>query len=79
VLDDPKSWPRDRLATAIADGDTQVIRIAQPPRVVLFYATAAFEPTTGTVRFAEDIYGHDARLMILLAADGEAARRRGGR
>jgi len=30
--------------------------------VILFYITAIVMPEDGTVRFAEDIYGHDARL-----------------
>ena len=30
-------------------------------QVILFYTTAAVMPEDGTVHFAEDIYGHDAR------------------
>jgi hypothetical protein len=35
--------------------------------VILFYITAVVMPEDGTVRFAEDIYGHDARLEKALA------------
>jgi murein L,D-transpeptidase YcbB/YkuD len=30
--------------------------------VILFYVTAAVMPEDGTIHFAEDIYGHDAKL-----------------
>jgi murein L,D-transpeptidase YcbB/YkuD len=31
-------------------------------RVILFYTTAAVRAEDGAIRFAQDIYGHDARL-----------------
>jgi murein L,D-transpeptidase YcbB/YkuD len=36
--------------------------------VILFYTTAAVMPDDGTIRFADDIYRHDARLDRALAA-----------
>jgi hypothetical protein len=36
--------------------------------IVLFYMTAAFVPEDGTIRFADDVYGHDARLDAWLQA-----------
>ena len=67
-------WNRARILAAIDTGDTRVVNIVNPPRVVLFYMTAAFVPEEGVVRFADDIYGHDARLDAWLQArtgDGE--------
>ena len=36
-------------------------------QVILFYTTAAVMPEDGTIRFADDIYRHDARLDRALA------------
>ena len=43
------------------------VDLRQPIQVILFYITAVVMPEDGTVRFAEDIYGHDARLEKELA------------
>ena len=39
-----------------------------PIDVAIFYLTAAVLPEDGAVHFAEDVYGHDARLSRALAA-----------
>jgi len=44
------------------------VKLSRPIQVILFYTTAAVSPEDGTVRFAEDIYRHDARLDRALAA-----------
>jgi murein L,D-transpeptidase YcbB/YkuD len=36
--------------------------------VVIFYMTAMVTPDDGGLRFAEDLYGHDAQLQRALAA-----------
>ena len=46
------------------------VPLAQPIPVVLFYLTAAVVPGDRAVHFAEDIYGHDARLERALARRG---------
>ena len=62
ALEGQEGWTRERVAAAVA-GDRQVrVGLARPIQVVLFYVTAAVMPEDGTVHFAEDIYGHDARL-----------------
>lgn len=68
VLEGQGDWTRDRILAAIDDGDTRAVTVVRPPRVVLFYMTAAFMPDEGAVRFADDIYGHDARLDAWLRA-----------
>ena len=45
----------------------QTIRLAKPIQVILFYITAVVMPDDGTIRFSDDIYGHDGRLDQALA------------
>jgi murein L,D-transpeptidase YcbB/YkuD len=42
---------------------------------VLFYMTAALLSEDGGVQFAEDVYGHDARLDAWLQAQTEGGER----
>jgi len=62
------SWTRARAEQAMASATNARVDLATPIDVVLFYLTAAVEPGTGAVLFADDIYGHDARLARALAA-----------
>jgi murein L,D-transpeptidase YcbB/YkuD len=74
LLKGQDDWTRDRIVAAIERGTTSTVGLARSTRVVLFYLTAEFVPTDGTVHFADDIYGHDARLDAWLRArtgDGE--------
>ncbi len=75
VLKDEPDWPPDRIRDAVADGATRSIKVGRPPRVVLFYMTAAFVPEDGSVQFAEDVYGHDARLDAWLQAQSDGGER----
>jgi murein L,D-transpeptidase YcbB/YkuD len=68
VLKDEPDWPIDRIRGAVATGATRSINVSRPPRVVLFYMTAAFVPEDGSVQFADDVYGHDGRLDERLRA-----------
>ena len=68
VLSGEEGWTRQRMIDVIAQGKTRTVTVSRPPRVVLFYATAAFIPEQGDVRFVNDIYGHDARLDAWLMA-----------
>jgi murein L,D-transpeptidase YcbB/YkuD len=36
--------------------------LTRPIQVILFYTTAVVMPEDGTIRFAEDIHCHDAKL-----------------
>ena len=74
VLRDEPDWPIDRIRAAAADGATRTIKVSRPPRIILFYMTATFDPEDGNVHFARDVYGHDARLDAWLqarSAEGE--------
>ncbi len=63
-----EDWTRDRMVAAMRSTAPQEVRLARPIQVILFYVTAVVMPADGTVRFADDIYGHDARLVRALAA-----------
>ena len=57
-----QKWARDAILAAMnADRPSQVT-LTRPIQVILFYVTAAVMPADGTIHFAEDIYGHDAKL-----------------
>ena len=75
VLKGEIDWPLDRIRTVVASGETRSIKVRRPPRVVLFYTTAAVIPEDGTVQFAEDVYGHDARLDAWLQAQSDGVER----
>jgi murein L,D-transpeptidase YcbB/YkuD len=75
VLKDEPDWPADRIRGAVAEGATRSIKVGRPPRIVLFYMTAAFVPEDGRVQFAEDVYGHDARLDAWLQAQADGGER----
>jgi len=55
-------WTRDRILGAMNGKQSLRVNLTQPIRVILFYVTAVVMPEDGTIRFAEDIYGHDAKL-----------------
>jgi murein L,D-transpeptidase YcbB/YkuD len=68
LLQDEPEWGPERIRGAVADTATRIVKITSPPRIVLFYMTAVFVPEDSTVRFADDVYGHDARLDAWLRA-----------
>ncbi len=68
VLTDSSQWNRDRITEATAGSETVHVAVPRPTQVILFYTTAAVMPEDGTIRFADDIYGHDVRLQEALAA-----------
>ena len=68
ILGQDSEWTAERLLAAIREGKTHTIAVARQPRIVVFYMTAAFVPDEGVIRFAEDVYGHDARLDAWLKA-----------
>jgi L,D-transpeptidase YcbB len=66
VLRDQPAWTVDRIR-ATMNGDTSVqVNLDKPIPVLILYSTAVVEPD-GEVRFFEDIYGHDAALVKVLA------------
>ena len=68
ALNDQPEWTRDRILAAMQGSAPLRVNLQQPIQVILFYITAVVMPDDGTVRFAEDIYGHDAKLETALAA-----------
>jgi murein L,D-transpeptidase YcbB/YkuD len=58
----PEGWSRERIVAAMDTAPGGTVTLAQPVRVVLFYLTAFAVPGDGMVYFADDLYGHDARL-----------------
>lgn len=68
ALADPVMWPRDKVRAALEGTDNRRVFLPGPVNVLLFYLTAAVMPEDGSIHFAEDIYGHDARLHRVLPA-----------
>jgi murein L,D-transpeptidase YcbB/YkuD len=62
VLKERPEWTRDRILAATMGTQTIHVKLPRPIQVILFYTTAAVMPEDGTIRFADDIYRHDARL-----------------
>ena len=67
VLKENPAWSRDQILSAMAGTRSIRVDLARPIQVILFYTTAVVMPEDGSVRFAEDIYRHDARLDQALA------------
>jgi murein L,D-transpeptidase YcbB/YkuD len=62
VLAAQPNWTQDRILMAMNAKASMRVNLTRPIQVILFYLTAVVMPEDGTVHFAEDIYGHDARL-----------------
>jgi murein L,D-transpeptidase YcbB/YkuD len=62
VLRDQPEWTRERILAAMNGQAPIQVELPRPIRVILFYLTAVVTPEDGVLRFAQDIYGHDARL-----------------
>lgn len=80
-----RAWTREQILDAMNGTATFSVTLARPIRVVLFYLTAFVMPGDGLLHFAEDIYGHDARLDRMLqtrsdenTTDEQAGRRETG-
>ena len=72
VLSTEPAWSRERIVGAMKGPDSTRVDLGHPIPVILFYLTAM--PIGGTMRFAADIYGHDARLDRYLATARDHAR-----
>ena len=68
VLRDKPQWTRARIEAAMAGPASLRVDLQRPLPVILFYVTATVIPDDGALHFADDIYGHDARLASALAA-----------
>ena len=67
VLQDLPEWTHDRILATTTGSRTEHVKLPRSIQVILFYTTAAVMPEDGTIRFAEDIYRHDARLDQAIA------------
>ena len=68
VLREQPDWSRDRVEAAMTGGPlSRRVELRTPIPVLLFYLTALVGPGSEAVQFAEDVYGHDARLRRALA------------
>jgi L,D-transpeptidase YcbB len=66
VLRAQPEWSREKIDTAMTGKrDDVYVKVTRPIAVVLFYATAVAEED-GSVKFVEDIYGHDVQLAKML-------------
>jgi murein L,D-transpeptidase YcbB/YkuD len=65
VLGGNGAWTRDRIAGAIAAGRTRTVFLPSPLPVLLLYRTVEFGED-GAIRFLNDIYGRDARILKAL-------------
>jgi murein L,D-transpeptidase YcbB/YkuD len=67
VLAGDPAWTRDEILAAMHGSRTFEVKLPRPVQVLMFYLTAMVRPEDGSLRFAEDIYRHDARLDQALA------------
>jgi murein L,D-transpeptidase YcbB/YkuD len=74
ALKSENGWTRDRIAAAMDGPRPLHVKLTRPIQVILFYITAAVMPDDGSIHFAQDIYGHDARLDRALRRSATALR-----
>jgi murein L,D-transpeptidase YcbB/YkuD len=65
VLQDQPAWSRAAIELAMVAGVNTRVLLTRPMPVVVFYTTAVAAPD-GTIRFYEDVYGHDHSLAEAL-------------
>jgi murein L,D-transpeptidase YcbB/YkuD len=71
VLAGQPEWSRESIVAAMNATVSRRVMLPRPLQVIIFYLTAAVTLDDGDIQFAEDIYGHDARLdQFLKQRDG---------
>jgi L,D-transpeptidase YcbB len=65
VLRDQPEWTPEKILAGMHAGRERHVALKTPTPVFIFYMTAAADPH-GTVRFFEDLYGHDAEQSAQL-------------
>lgn len=75
ALRNQPGWTPQRIADAMQGTKTVSVKLSKPIPVLIVYATAV-ALDKGEVRFFEDIYGQDAKLLELLGKATSAARGR---
>jgi murein L,D-transpeptidase YcbB/YkuD len=66
VLRDQPEWTPEKILAAMHAGRERHVALKTPIPVFILYMTAAADPH-GTVRFFDDLYGHDAEQLARLA------------
>jgi murein L,D-transpeptidase YcbB/YkuD len=67
VLQDQPAWGLPAIEAAMNGAETTRVLLTKPMPVVVFYTTAVARPD-GTIRFYDDVYGHDRDLAETLRA-----------
>jgi murein L,D-transpeptidase YcbB/YkuD len=65
VLRGQEEWTPERIEAAMKAGEERHVALARPVPVYIVYQTVWVD-VDGTVHFADDLYGHDARQLQLL-------------
>lgn len=60
-----EGWTRERIDSKIASGATKTVELSKPLSVVVVYWTASVDES-GEIRFYDDIYGLDAKILKAL-------------
>ncbi|HEY0938635.1 MAG TPA: L,D-transpeptidase family protein [Steroidobacter sp.] len=71
LVNAPGDWNSETVATALCGTEPRRVVLDVPVRVLVFYATAAATTSRGML-FSADVYGLDARLEKLLAAQPQS-------
>jgi len=66
LLRDDRSWTRERILAAMGGAMPTQVNLKRTLTVMIFYDTV-YVDATGVVNFADDYYGHDAKLVEALA------------
>lgn len=69
---EPQGWTQSRIASVVESGETRGIELEQTLPVLIVYWTVSVG-ASGEIRYMNDVYGHDARLMAALEAPPRAA------
>lgn len=66
VLAEKPAWTRQRILAAMNGGASKTVTLDQPIPVYIIYSTVVADGK-GQVRFFQDIYGHDNRMLEVMA------------
>tara|TARA_R110002096_G_scaffold110035_8_gene240497 strand:+ start:6970 stop:8526 length:1557 start_codon:yes stop_codon:yes gene_type:complete len=67
VLSDTNAWPREKINTAVDSGKETTVSLKNRIPVHLIYLTVIVEDSTNYVRFIDDVYDRDKRVLDALS------------
>ena len=67
LLEGDPEWTRERIAEVVAAGETETVFLPEPIPVLIVYWTVTVG-ASGEVRFAQDVYGENPRVLQALDA-----------